>query len=99
MMKSPVETQSVQPLELRLKRLKYRAWHRGFREADLILGPFADAHVEAMTLDQLSDFERLLTAPDQDLYDWILEVKPADPYYDGAALTALVSFVRRMRAP
>ena len=33
---------------MRRRRLRYRAWHRGTREMDLILGPFADAHVERM---------------------------------------------------
>ena len=30
--------------DARLKKLSFRAWRRGFREADLILGPFADRH-------------------------------------------------------
>ena len=33
----------------RRKRLRFRAWHRGIREADLILGPFADAHIDALS--------------------------------------------------
>ena len=60
-------------VDARLRRLRYRAWHRGFREADLILGPFADAYAETMDEAQLARFEALLTAPDQDLYDWIME--------------------------
>ena len=50
--------------DTRLKKLKFRAWHRGFREADLILGPFADSHVQSLTPDQLDLFERLLEQPD-----------------------------------
>jgi antitoxin CptB len=56
----------------RLKKLKYRAWHRGFVEADLILGPFADTHLEVLDETGLDEFERLLDAPDHDLYAWII---------------------------
>ena len=55
-----------------LSKLKYRAWHRGFREADLILGPFADRYLQELAAEELEDFERLLEAPDHDLYAWII---------------------------
>ena len=55
-----------------LRKLKYRAWHRGFREADLILGPFADSQLEGLGEADVGDFERLLEAPDHDLYAWII---------------------------
>ena len=54
----------------RRKRLRFRAWHRGMREVDLILGPFADAHLETLDPPKLDDFEALLAVPDNDLYDW-----------------------------
>ena len=64
----------------RLKMIRYRAWHRGFREADLILGPFADGHVEGFDGAQLDEFEALLEQPDQLLYAWIVgqEETPED---------------------
>jgi antitoxin CptB len=64
----------------RLKKLKYRAWHRGFVEADLILGPFADRFLEVLDETELDDFERLLEAPDHDLYAWV--VGQAEPPAD-----------------
>jgi succinate dehydrogenase flavin-adding protein (antitoxin of CptAB toxin-antitoxin module) len=51
----------------RFGKLRFRAWRRGFREADLILGPFADTHVRSLTPSQLDDFETLLDQPDHDL--------------------------------
>jgi antitoxin CptB len=57
--------------DARLKKLKFRAWHRGFREADLILGPFADAHLEHLSAEQLDAFEALIEQPDYDIYGWI----------------------------
>ena len=58
--------------EARLKRLKFRAWRRGFLEADLILGPFADSHVLSLTELEVEAFERLLDRNDHDVYGWIV---------------------------
>ncbi|HEX4098680.1 MAG TPA: succinate dehydrogenase assembly factor 2 [Caulobacteraceae bacterium] len=59
-------------MDPRRKKLKYRAWHRGFVEADLILGPFADAHLEALGEADLDHLEILLEQADHDLYAWII---------------------------
>ena len=58
--------------ETRLKRIRFRAWRRGFREADLILGPFADSHVLSLTETEVEAFERLLDRNDHDVYGWIV---------------------------
>jgi antitoxin CptB len=55
----------------RRRRLLFRAWHRGTREADLLLGRFADAHVPGFDTAQLDGFEALLTESDPDIYDWV----------------------------
>jgi antitoxin CptB len=55
----------------RRKRLRFRAWHRGMKEMDLILGTFADAHLAQMNADDLDAFERLIEMPDADLLSWI----------------------------
>jgi succinate dehydrogenase flavin-adding protein (antitoxin of CptAB toxin-antitoxin module) len=47
-----------------------------------------------MSEEALTAFEFLLTAEDQDLYDWILERSPPDPAYDGPILRALQAQVR-----
>jgi antitoxin CptB len=91
---SPSEPASATSFDVRIKRLIYRAWHRGFKEADLILGPYAESHARGMSEEALTAFEFLLTAEDQDLYDWILERSPPDPAYDGPILRALQAQVR-----
>jgi antitoxin CptB len=53
------------------KRLKFRSWHRGTREMDLILGRFADRHLVAMEREQLDGYARLLEESDPDIYDWL----------------------------
>ena len=54
----------------RRKRLHFRAWHRGIRETDLVLGPFADAYLDSLDAQEIDDFEALLSVPDHDLHDW-----------------------------
>ena len=78
--------------DARLKKLKLRAWRRGFREADLILGPFADQHVANLSPSDLDLFERLLEQPDQDLYGWILERQPTPAEFDGELMNRLKAF-------
>ena len=46
--------------ERRLKRLKFRSWHRGTRELDLLLGPFADRHLDRLSAAELAEYEALL---------------------------------------
>lgn len=78
--------------DARLKKLKLRAWRRGFREADLILGPFAEKHVSSFTPDELDWFETLLEQPDQDLYGWMLGTTPTPPEFDGELMNRLKVF-------
>ena len=62
----------------RRKKLRDRAWHRGTREMDLVLGPFADAHTEAMDEAQLDRLEALMSEEDPPLLKWVMgqEVPP-----------------------
>ncbi len=68
--------------DTRLKRLHFRSWHRGFKEADLMLGHFADAHLNAMTDAQLDTYETLIGEDDHDLYNWIVGRQPVPPQFD-----------------
>ncbi|MET0272483.1 MAG: succinate dehydrogenase assembly factor 2 [Phenylobacterium sp.] len=78
--------------DARLKKLRFRAWRRGFREADLILGPFADRHVQDFSPAELDWFEDLLDQPDQDLYAWIMGTLPTPPLYDVEIMNRLKAF-------
>ena len=60
-------------ISMRRKKIRYRAWHRGTREMDLVLGPFADAHVQTLSLADLDRFEALLDEEDPHLLKWVLE--------------------------
>jgi antitoxin CptB len=78
--------------ELRLKKLKYRAEHRGFREADIIIGGFAEKHMRALSPAQLDEFERLIDQPDQDLYAWIIGKEPTPEAFDGEVMDLIRTF-------
>ncbi|MBU6157334.1 MAG: succinate dehydrogenase assembly factor 2 [Alphaproteobacteria bacterium] len=83
--------------ENRRKRLKFQAWHRGFKEIDLILGPFADERVGQMDDAELDQFEALLAVPDQDLYDWICERSQPPERLRNRVYEQIFDFSRRPR--
>ena len=62
----------VELAEARLKRMTMRSWRRGTKEMDLVLGPFADAHLAALSEADLATYDALLEENDQDLMAWIL---------------------------
>ena len=76
----------------RINRIRFRAWRRGFREADLILGPFADTHAPSMSPDELDRFEALLEQPDHDIYGWILGSLPVPTAFDDDLMARLRAF-------
>ena len=74
----------TETIENRRKRLRFRAWHRGTKEMDLLIGSFADAHLSGFGREQLDRFEALLDVPEPVVYDWILgrSAPPADHDHD-----------------
>ena len=78
----------------RLGRLRFRAWRRGFREADMVLGPFADAQLESLSDAELDAFETLLNEDDAVLYAWIVGREPAPAVHAGPVMHKLQAFMR-----
>ena len=81
----------------RRKRVRFRAWHRGMKEVDLILGPFADAHADSLDEAGLDAFEELLSVPDNDLYDWLCERRTPPERYRTKLYEQIHDFSRRAR--
>ena len=79
--------------EVRLKRLRMRSWRRGTREMDLVLGPFADAHLAGMDGAALDLFEALLDENDQEILPWITGQTAPPPRF-GALVDGLRAFAR-----
>jgi antitoxin CptB len=78
--------------DIRRKRLLYRSWHRGTREADLLLGGFADAHLAGFDKAWLDRYEALLECPDADLFDWIAGRAAPPPEHDHDVTSLLLAF-------
>ena len=74
------------------RKVLYRAWHRGMRETDLILGPFADAHLAGMDAAELARFEVMLDVADREILGWITGNIPVDPAHDGDLFRNIVAF-------
>lgn len=66
----------------RLKRLRFRCWHRGIKEADVLLGNFADKKMSALADDQLDRLEELLEEQDIDLVAWIGSIRTPPAHLD-----------------
>jgi antitoxin CptB len=90
-------TETIRPddeLAVRRRKLKFRSWHRGTREMDLILGRFADAFVDRMAPAELDDYERLMELPDPDLLGWVIGRHAPPAAHDTAMLQRLRAFHR-----
>lgn len=85
------------PLDIRRKRLLFRSWHRGTREADLILGSFAESYLAQFGDPQLDRFEALLEVPDAELFDWINGRTMPPPEHDTDVTRLLLAFRYRPR--
>lgn len=84
-------------MDVRRKKLTFRAWHRGLKELDLILGPFADAHLGHLDDGGLDAFEELLTIPDNDLFDWLSDRSAPPDRYRTRVYEQIYDFSRRAR--
>ncbi len=67
----------------RLAKLKFRAWHRGTREADFMIGGFFDRYHEKWGDAEMQWFENLLEEDDVDIMAWALKSQPTPPIYAG----------------
>ena len=76
----------------RRKKLQFRAWRRGFREIDLILGGFADRYLANLPEKGVDEFEALMNVPDPDVYDWITAGVTAPPDYETETLALIRAY-------
>ena len=79
-------------LETRRKRLLYRSVYRGNKENDILLGQFARAHIAEFTAAELDQYERLLQAGDNDIYDWVSGRMVVPTEADTPVLRRLMAF-------
>ena len=82
-----------------LRALKYRAWHRGTREADMMIGGYFDAHGTRWDADGRAWFSDLLNEQDVDIRAWAIGTAEAPARFQGPMLDALkkLDFIRIAR--
>lgn len=85
-------TRSSANLDPRRRKVLFRAWHRGMRENDLIMGRFADAEIGALSEAELDEFERLIDVLDRDLLSWVTGEAPVPENYDTDVFRRLKAF-------
>ena len=84
----------MEEVERQRKKLMFQCHHRGTKELDLVLGPFADDHLSAMTADELRVLTAFLTEIDPDIYDWLSGREPLPERLRSPVTERLVAFGR-----
>ena len=79
-------------MDARRKKLLFRAWRRGFREMDLLMGSFADERIADMNDAELDEFEALLAEADWDVYAWVTGNRDVPEAQQGPVLDQLKQF-------
>ncbi len=85
-------TRTSADLDPRRRKILFRAWHRGMRETDLIMGRFADAEIGNLSDAELDLFEQLIEVLDRDLLSWITGEAEVLANYDTDVFRRLKAF-------
>jgi antitoxin CptB len=78
--------------EVRRRRIRFRAWHRGTRELDLVMGGFADAALAGLDDAELDQLEHLLDLPDPLVFAWLAGFEDIPAEEDSALLKKVRAF-------
>jgi antitoxin CptB len=76
------------------RRIRVRAWRRGMREMDILMGRFVDARVEALPTAALAELEALLDLPDDAVYRWLSGAEQPPAEHDTPLLRQIIDFHR-----
>ena len=90
---------NLMPSDADLKRLHWRAHHRGTREADILIGGFFDAHHASWSEDERARFAEMLDEQDVDIMAWAHGTADAPERFAGPMIEALkkLDYVRIAR--
>ncbi len=75
--------------ETRLRRLGFRAWHRGTREADFMIGGFFDRYRDSWSDEELTWFETLIEEQDVDIMAWAIGTQDIPAQFAGPQMDAM----------
>lgn len=76
-------------LEFRKRRLRFRAWHRGTKEADLLIGGFLDRNIDNWSEAEIAWYEALLEETDVDIMAWAIGKQPVPERFQGPLMEAM----------
>jgi antitoxin CptB len=76
------------------RKLLFRAWHRGIKEMDLILGSFVDAQLPSMSDAHCDEFEMILELNDHDLLKWVTGKERVPIVLDTLLFKSILSHVQ-----
>jgi antitoxin CptB len=76
-------------LSPRLARMRFRAWHRGTREADYMIGCYFDRFHAAWSDEDVQWFEDLLEEDDVDIMAWALKTQIIPERFAGALMARM----------
>lgn len=79
-------------LDDRRKKMIFRSWHRGTREADLLIGSFAKEHIPNFSEEQLNQFEAIMERSDPDIYNWMTGREEAPEELKGDVMDLLLEY-------
>lgn len=74
-----------------ISKLKYQACHRGTKENDLLLGPYAETFLHSMASAQLDIFAEFLEESDLEIFAWIVH-KSTPPIYYQELVADIIKF-------
>jgi antitoxin CptB len=77
------------PSDLDIKRLAWRAHHRGTMEADIFVGGFFDAHHADWSPEECAQFESMLEEQDVDIIAWAHGTAEPPERFAGPVMEAL----------
>ena len=80
---------AIMPSDAELKRLHWRAHHRGTKEADMLVGEFFDAHHASWDDEQCAAFEAMLEEQDVDIMAWAHGTAKPPERFEGPMIDAL----------
>lgn len=80
---------AAMPSDPDLKRLAWRAHHRGTKEADLLVGGFFDAHHQSWGVAERAQFAAMLDEQDVDIMAWAHGTAEVPERFAGPMIEAL----------
>ena len=86
------ELSAREKLDPRRRKILFRAWHRGMREVDLLVGGFAEARLANLSEGDLDDLEALMEAPDRDIFKWLIGEAPLPLEFDTQVFSMIQKF-------